>query len=519
MQPILNTFMLHGLPFGQICRIARQAGCAGLSVEASQLEHPELDTLLRQHNLALTGVGAFFLNTDQTDLSALERLLQTASARHVPIVFCVLRPGSGPAEPLCARLERLGQKYGICLCLEPLSPAMGDISPLWGPAQLLSLCRGKDPRWFGWIMDLCHCAGWSLDDPTLEQLAPYLRAIHLADLPSVTPNQNHRLFPGEGELPLFRLFDRLWGLGFDGPVELEVISTSVTAMPEEELTGKIARSFLCTSRCFVAGELAVHHLPDPELTMVGGSAGMVSTQLQALGIQPLLAGLCGADAPGRWLRENARSIAFEVLCQPGRDTSLVRLDPGRPDHADIRPGTVDTTALAAVIREMPDINAWFYLPFFPGYEAAEIAARAKENWKWILDFGYYQWCGDYDVLLAQVKRSAPGFCALINAKEMSRAQKLRLGDACILHGYRYAVLTDRTEPVLLISQQARTAFPVQPAQTPRDTCGAGDCMVAGIMAGLCRGKTMADALAFGIAVSHNKVQTYGIWRDFESWQK
>ena len=521
MQRILNAFMLHGLPLAKICRIARKSGCAGLSLEPSQLDYPELDDLLRRNNLSLTAVGAVFLSVDQTDFSALECLLQTASAHHVPTVFCVLHSGSGSgdhallrAQDLCSRLHTLGERYGICICLEPLSSAMSHISPLCDPVQLLSLCRGKDPRWFGWTLDLCHCAHWSFGSPVLKQLAPYLRTVHLADLSDSSINQDDRLFPEEGSLPLFDLFGQLRALGFDGPVELEVISSAIAAMPDEILTKKIGRSFLCTSNCFAAGELAVHQFlgTDWDFSAVGGSAGMVSTQLQELGIQPMLAGLCGSDESGRWLCENTRSIAFEVLCQPNRDTSLVQLKSDKPDQPEIQPGNTDVSLLAAVIDRMPNTDAWFYLPVFPGYETLEAVSRNKTRWKRILDFGFYQWCGNYEILLSQLHRNAPGFCALINAKNMSQQQKLRLGAAFIRHGYQYAILTDRAKPVWLISAGECKKFPIQPAHPLRDTCGAGDCMVAGIMASLSRGGSMEDALTYGMTVSKNKVQTYGIWR-------
>ena len=522
MQRVLNTFMLHGRPFEEICRIAKNAFCSALSIEVSQLKHPALDLLLTKYDLSLTGVGAVFLSVDQEDLSFLEEILHDAAAHRAQVVFCVLRPGvSRPdlfwtqAHTLCLRLEELGRKHGICISLEPLSASLRNVSPLCDLSQLLRLCRGKDARWFGWTLDVCHCAQLFQDAELLAQLAPYLRTVHLADLPKKEQNQNQRLFPGEGALPLFHLFAQLRKLQFDGPVELEVISPTVPSMSEDTVTQKIARSFLCTSNCFVVGELAVHcfHFDSSDFTAVGGSAGMVSTQLYSLGIQPLLLGLCGADGPGFWLCENTRSFSFDMLCQNARRTSVVCLDPSNPDRPDIRVGTVEPRQLAARIAQMPDIDAYLYLPYFPGYEEPEIATRSKKNWKRILDFGFYQWCGNYDVLLTQIKRTHPGFCALINAQKMSTKQKLQLGAECVSHGFHYAIITDSTEPVWLISKDSCRAFPIQAAETVRDTCGAGDCMVAGMMAGLCRGDSMDDALSFGITVSKNKVQTYGIWRD------
>lgn len=521
MQRVLNTFMLHGRPLEEICRIAEKSHCQGLSIEVQQLHHPQLEALLRKHHLRLTGVGAVFLPLDQEDLSGLEDTARTAAAHGARVVFCILCSGAVPsgqlwtrARNMCRRLEALGRKYRISICLEPLSGSMRDISPLCDPETLAQLCRGLDPRWFGWTMDLCHCAQMPVEAALFEELTPYLHSVHLADLPEEQPDQNDRRFPGEGALPLHRLFARLRGLGFHGPVELEVISPAVHAMADDELAARIAGSFLCMGNCFVAGELAVHHFlgGEVDLTMLGGSAGMVSTQLQALGVQPVLLGLCGADDAGFRLRREARAIAAEVVCQPGRRTSVVRLDPFDPDNLDIRPGTVEPGQLSGSIEKMPDIDAYLYLPYFPGYEEPEIVSRGKKNWKRILDFGFYQWCGNYGALLDQVKKTQPGFCALLNAKHMSTDQKLRLGKACIAHGFQYAVLTDSTQPVWLVSAEACRSFPVRPAPAVRDTCGAGDCMVAGIMAKLSRGCSMDEALSFGIAVSENKVQTYGIWR-------
>lgn len=516
MTRVLNAFMLHGKSLDVICRIAKRTGCASVTLEISHLDE-DIDRLLKTWGLTAFCAGTLFLTVESLEQScqAVRELLKKARAVGIPLVSAVLQSALPIGEArsiaqaeLCRRLAGLGAQYGVCICVEPLHRSCDWLSSLTDLQELQRLCENADPRWFGWILDVCHC-----EDPCglpLQKLVPYLRSVHLADVCGSDPNI--RCFPGEGRLPLFRWFSLLRESGYQGPVELEVLSPELEQLNESELVRKIDRAFLPSGFCFLVGELALHrHMSQNGLCLkeaVGGSAGMVAFQLRALGVQPVLAGICGDDSAGGWIAKQADLVSLEVIRQKGRASSLVEIDAGASDRLAVRPGNIDVSLLKPMLARLPDGFAYVYLPCFPGYEELAKAAEGKTGWNILYDFGFHAWCGNVNQLYTAIVERT-GFCALINGKNLGCAEKRRLGEACILRGYTYAIITDGVSPLLLFEKNRYVSFPVDEVLAV-DTCGAGDCLAAGIIAGLSNGLAMEEAVRYGMDTARQKVQVYGI---------
>ena len=513
---MLNAFMLHGKSLDTICSIAKQADCAGIALEVSQLEEAA-GGLLKAWGLSASFAGTLFLAVEMSKQSCqrAQAVLERARAAGIPQVAVVLQSAL-PAgeerrhaqEELAGRLAQLGEQYGVCVCVEPLHPSCGRLSSLTDLRELERLCRHADPRWFGWILDLCH---WEQPCPLLiPALMPYLRSVHLADVRGSDPND--RCFPGEGRLPLLHWFSLLRRSGYQGPVELEVLSPELERLEEAELIRKIRRAFVPAGCCFLAGELALHRHLSPGgkclLEAVGGSAGMAAFQLQALGVQPVLVGICGDDPAGQRMAEDAGLIGWKVICQRGRVSSLVEIDAGGPDRIAVTPGNVDVRQLSPAFAQLPDGPAYVYLPCFPGYEGLAEIAEHKAGWNILYDFGFHPWCGDGQRLHHAITKRR-GFCALLNGKGLTGEEKRRLGECSLLQGFSYAVVTDGAASVLLFKPGGCTAFAVEEAPAV-DTCGAGDCLAAGILAGLAGGRSMEQALRLGMETARRKVQVHGI---------
>lgn len=522
---ILNAFMLHGRSLQEIFSLAARSGCDGISIEPSHLDDPALDALTEWYALNIPAVGAFFL--DECDIpGCLESIGENAAKAAVHGIgqLCVVLINTGRAA--VERSDRLRllraavsctSRYGVRLSLEPLHRSMRHISSLTDLDEAAELIREVASPWLTLTLDIAHCFADGTNQTDVEAMAPLTGSVHLADLIAI--DQDEREFPGEGRIPFAEIVFRLRNGGYRGDWELEVIRSDLAKMPEDVLCRKIAHSFAVTGSTVVCGELALHVFLNDAGQIIrreaGGGSGMIAAQMRALGHPPVLLGVCGDDAAGRWLSSSVWDLAPFLPCQQGRATSLVTLHAKQPERISIRAGNVGVSQLADQILRLPDSPCCGYLPLFPGYETLLEVLAGRPAWRMIHDFGYYLWCGNPDELtrcIAAVER--PGFCALVNAKDMDYAEKKTLGYFCLERGYRHALLTDRDKAVLLFSHDCPDPLeiPVEPLESPVDTCGAGDCFTAGLLSDLEQGERIETAVRTGVRIARQKLQTIGIWR-------
>ena len=527
MKPILNAFMLHGMKLNEIYNIAKNSDCGGISVEVNQLDDPFMDDIFAESPTFIVGAGALFLREDRQEesISVCRNILEKAARYSLQFINVVFQSGECEITAknrceFCRRLAQLGKSYGIRILVEVLQPSMKSVSSLVSFEETVALCKTVDSPWFLMTYDVCHCVDTDTTSQIFVDSIPCIGSVHLADLAGNDPDQ--REFPGHGNLPLLQIIELLRQNGYDGPVELEVISPAIKAsavQSQEALTQKIQQSFSYLGSCIVVGELACHRIvqsgaEENLLCQTGGNSGMIATQLLQLGVRPMIAEMCGDDSRGLKLAHDMAPWSFTSPIQEGKITSVVDIYPYAPEKLSIIPGTVDTTLLCKQLEKLPDLCLYGYMPAFPGYESALIEISRRHNLKMILDFGFFRWNGNYDILKERVI-AAPqnAFCALLNGENMSDEQKDSLGRICREQGFKYAIITDGAQSVALyMSSGEKRQFQVCRVETPTDTCGAGDCFTAGVLHHLITGYSMPQAVEYGIQIAHKKIQTIGIWR-------
>lgn len=515
----INAFMLHGKSFEEICRITAKAGCRWISPEVDQLYKKTFREVLEQYQLNVNCAGTLFLNVDEEEesLKTGKNVICQCRMQQVPVLNVVLysqRPDlewMADAVALCRKLAEYGAKDQIQVAVEPLHPSMRAVSCMTQLWQMELLCGYVDHPNFGVTIDLYHCNGMKNPEDWFSRLGKRIFAIHVSDV----GKEGTACFPGLGKLAVRRQLQLLSQVCPDRIAELEVVANTLAEEKTEVLIGAIRKSFLFLNRVIVVGELALHRFvePDGQLKMeeLGGGAGMIAAQMEELGLSPWLIGTFGTDPIGQRLLTRLRDggLLTSPIIQEGKTTSEVTIC---GDALTIRKGTVRPWKLASEVDELLDEDCLVYLPVFPGYERVQEVASHKKKWKTFYDFGYFEWCGDFSVLSGLLETFPKGYCALLNAKDMEDAKKKELGRKAVNTGYRYAILTDGGWDVLLFEADQVRKFPVIPVSGEQCSCGAGDCLTAGILLGLSNGWEIEEALCYGIQIAYHKVQVEGIWR-------
>jgi len=168
---------------------------------------------------------AIFLNIEAIDV-AVEIGAQSLVIVAGPIVNKDLNSSQQMVEEGLSRITAYAKSAGITLALEPLHPMLAATrSCVTSIRQALEIASKFDSNQVKIIVDAYHV--WS--DPYLlestDQLVGNIGGFHISDW--VTPIQNElesRGMPGEGCINLNRLYDWVSRCGWDGPIEVEVIS-------------------------------------------------------------------------------------------------------------------------------------------------------------------------------------------------------------------------------------------------------------------------------------------------------
>ena len=514
----INAFMLRGRSFEEICRICASAGCSWISLEVEQLYEEHFIEILKKYRLHVNCVGALFLDVDKKEesLKKGKNVIRQCGIRKTPALNIVLSSAwpdlewMADAVVLCRKLAEYGAKYQVRVAAEPLHPKMRAVSCLTQLWQAKLLCDYVNHSNFGVTVDLYHCGGMKDPENWFGRLTGQIFAVHISD----AVKDGSACFPGLGVQPVRCRLLRLSQVYPEGIAELEVVSGDLAGKSEKELTEAIRKSMLLMSRVIVIGELALHRFLDADGRLkkeeLGGGAGMIAAQIEELGISPWLIGTFGLDPAGQRLLTELEEYGVETESVIQDETTSVVSICG--ETLTIQAGTVQLQKLASVAGTLPDEDCLVYLPVFPSYEPLLEAVSRKKKWRKFCDFGYFAWCGDFSVLSGLLQTFSGGYCALLNGKDMEYAKKEVLGRLAVEAGYRYAVLTDGSQDVLLFEADQMKTFSVIAAPSVKSSCGAGDCLTAGILLGLSGGYDMEEALCFGIQIAYHKVQTEGVWR-------
>jgi len=240
---------------------------AAAGYELIELRDDKLDAYLAQGNtpedldarLGSAGIRALSINSlegfvyppsGQTRESLRERcsaLCRVAGAIDCPWIIAV--PGARPAgvsdleavEEAARELDRLGElaaPHGVRVALEFIGWQDNAVRTLGAALEVLDAAGRED---LGLVIDTFHFHVGGSDLADLERVpASRLAVLHINDAedrPLEQLTDAHRLYPGEGVLPLGPMLLRLRQVGFAGPASVELFR------PEywERDPGRVAR--------------------------------------------------------------------------------------------------------------------------------------------------------------------------------------------------------------------------------------------------------------------------------------
>ena len=205
--------------------------------------------------------GGFFPAADAAGIRAADddnrRAVEEAAALGTDVLVLVCGPPvgrdvDGARAQILAGIERLvphAEARGVRLAIEPLHPMqISERSAIVTLAEAIDLAERFDAHRVGVVVDAYH-VWW---DPRLyEEIARAGRRIfayHVADwLVPTTDLLAGRGMMGDGVIELRRLRAAVEAAGYDGPIEVEVISAENQALPGDAVVARACAAFLAAT--------------------------------------------------------------------------------------------------------------------------------------------------------------------------------------------------------------------------------------------------------------------------------
>lgn len=194
--------------------------------------------------LSETGIGVLSINTlehitwrsaeDYDEIKAeCSRLCEISASIGCPFVLSVpgsLRQGPKTEEEIIVESVRvlneladIAEPYGIKIGFEFLGEAGNSVTTLDLGSRIVDMV-GRES--IGNVMDTYHFYAGSSSFEAIDRLDPKkLFIFHIndaEDLPKADLNDSKRLYPGLGILPIKEIKEHLDGIGYDGPVSVEI---------------------------------------------------------------------------------------------------------------------------------------------------------------------------------------------------------------------------------------------------------------------------------------------------------
>lgn len=202
------------------------------------------------------------------NLDRAERKFDTMGALGTDLVLvCSNTQPAALPEPAraAADLREMAEraaKRGLRVCYEAL--AWGRHVNRW--RQAWDIVREADHPALGLCLDSFHTLSLGDDLSALKETVPAGKVffLQLADAPRLSMDvlswsRHHRLFPGQGELPVAQFLRDLLAAGFDGPLSLEIFNDEFRAAPARRIARDGLRSLIWLEEA--VGRAALPSLP------------------------------------------------------------------------------------------------------------------------------------------------------------------------------------------------------------------------------------------------------------------
>lgn len=214
----------------------------------------DLKKLLREAGVTVAAICPYSLvmfGDVKPALDAVTRAAQTASKIGCPVLLVCpdAPPQDMPREEAFKKAGREARRYaeaaamyGVKIAIEPLG--MHPFVP--GPKEALRIIREANHPALGLMIDTFHYykSGISLEDirsiPTSRILIIHVNGCE--DKPPAELNDGHRLYPGEGIIPITEIFRILKQKGYKGPLSVEVFRQEYWKRPVDTISREAKRA-------------------------------------------------------------------------------------------------------------------------------------------------------------------------------------------------------------------------------------------------------------------------------------
>ena len=238
-------------------------GVPGITVWRQHIEPygaKEAGKMLRDSGLKVVSLcrGGFFPATGGKDREEARndnrRAIDEAAAIGAPLVVLVC--GAVPGMKLAVARQQIldgihaviphAKAAGVKLSIEPLHPMYADCrSAINTLEQANNMVMVLDSEWVGVTVDVYH-VWW---DPFLraeiKRAGNTILSFHVCDWRTPTRDLlNDRGIMGEGCIPIREIRDWVEGVGFDGPIEVEIFSDTYWAQDQAKYLKRIKRAYL-----------------------------------------------------------------------------------------------------------------------------------------------------------------------------------------------------------------------------------------------------------------------------------
>lgn len=225
------------VPLEEILNVASEAGFNHIGVETSTLDQQKvkakvLAEMLKTRDLTCTDIGILTVSTQDCREEATR--LGTLAAQ-VGATVCITVLSEQPTPAVITRLRECGQilgDFGVTIALEFLP-----YGPLATLDQCLAICQQVGWSRCGVLLDTWHIFHSPPAWQQLSQLDPaYIARVQINDAPPpvgddlVYESRFRRVPPGDGSFDLDQFKRILHGIGYDGIISPEVLSTMQTGI-------------------------------------------------------------------------------------------------------------------------------------------------------------------------------------------------------------------------------------------------------------------------------------------------
>mgnify|MGYP001024348775 CR=1 FL=1 len=261
MKTCINGATTMPYPLEEDIRSAGAVGFQEVEIWASKLDEylksgstASLRALLERFGVSPATICpcgmSFFGDVDST-LAQLEQRAKTAAEIGCPVLLVC--PDAPPQDmPLdrafdkaaseALRYADIAHRYGVKIAIEPLG--MHPFVP--GPAEALCIINQANHPALGLMMDTFHYykSGVSIED-VKDIPIDKLFIVHINDCedrPREELNDGHRLYPGEGILPLVETLRVLKEKGYQGALSVEIFRQEYWQQPVDQIAARSMES-------------------------------------------------------------------------------------------------------------------------------------------------------------------------------------------------------------------------------------------------------------------------------------